>query len=83
MRTVLVTNVIRYTGPSAIGALLKQHVPVVCHDRTFGERAIRDAFRDAHPGSECLEGTDPISLIEELKAREPLCPAKALHAARR
>src|SRR5262245_17008667 len=70
MRTVLITNVTQYAGPGAIGCLLKQHVRVICHDRTFGERAIREAFRDAHRGCECLEGIGPISLIEELKARE-------------
>ena len=69
MRTVLVTNVTQYAGPGAIGALLQQHVRVVCHDRTFRERTIRDAFRDQYPGSECLESIDPIPLVDELKAR--------------
>jgi 3-oxoacyl-[acyl-carrier protein] reductase len=70
MRTVLITNVAQYTGPGAVGALLQQHARVVCHDRTFHDRAIRNAFRDQHPGSECLESVDPISLVEELKARD-------------
>src|SRR4051812_46406620 len=70
MRTVLVTNVTQYAGPGALGALLRQHARVVCHDRTFREQAIRDAFRGQHPGTECLASVDPVALVDELRARD-------------
>lgn len=68
MRTVLVTNVNQYAGPGAIQTLLQQGLRVVCHDATFREQAMRDAFLANHPGTECLASTDPGALVAELKA---------------
>lgn len=69
MRTVLATNVTQYAGPGAVQALLQQQMRVVCHDPAFRQQAARDAFAAAHPGSECLAGTDPVAMVDELKQR--------------
>lgn len=66
MRTVLATNVTQYTGPGAVQALLQQNMRVVCHDSTFREQAVREAFVLKHPGAECLRSTDPGALIDEI-----------------
>ncbi len=69
MRTVLVTNVTQYTGPGAIQTLLKQHMRVVCHDPTFGAQSAQGEFLAKHPGTECLQSTDPAAIVHELKDR--------------
>jgi NAD(P)-dependent dehydrogenase (short-subunit alcohol dehydrogenase family) len=69
MRTVLVTNVTQYAGPGAVAALVLQDARVVGHDASFLEPAAREAYREAHPGVECLAGQEPGALVAELEVR--------------
>lgn len=69
MRTVLVTNVTQYAGPGAVDVLLAQQMRPICHDPAFRDSAVRDGFRGSHPGAECLQGTDPGALVQELADR--------------
>lgn len=70
MRTTLITNVNQYAGPGAMQVLLQQQMRVVCHDATFCQQAARDEFLNRHPQAECLESTDPVALVNELKVRD-------------
>jgi 3-oxoacyl-[acyl-carrier protein] reductase len=66
MRTVLVTNVMQYTGPGAVEVLLKEGMHVVCHDPSFADRAQRAAFMQAHANTTCLQSATPSAMLVEL-----------------
>lgn len=70
MRTVLVTNVTQYAGPGTVQALRQQQMRVICHDAAFHEQAVRDEFVAKYPGIQCLENTNPSTLVDELRARD-------------
>lgn len=42
---------------------------VICHDRAFGDPAARAAFLASHPGTECLESTEPCAMVDEVARR--------------
>jgi 3-oxoacyl-[acyl-carrier protein] reductase len=69
MTLVVLTNVTQYTGPGALGALLRDGHQVACHDASFVEAAARAAFEEAHPGAHALEGQTPEAVHGEVVAR--------------
>jgi len=64
-RVVLVTNVRNYAGPGAVSAFLGLGDTVLCHDRSFADDAVRDAYLAEHPGSELATSDDPAELVTE------------------
>lgn len=69
MRAVLVTNVTQYAGPGIVEALLRQGAHVICHDASFNDPTARDGFCKDRTELECLSGSTPETLAQELKNR--------------
>lgn len=59
MRRVLVTNVMQYAGPGAVGSLLRAGGEVLCHDPSFSDPAERTRYESTHAGARCLAALDP------------------------
>lgn len=69
MHTVLVTNVNQYAGPGVVATLVQQGARVICHDASFIDAAVCNAFRNTRPDVECLAAQEPEALMAELNVR--------------
>ena len=69
MSLVLLTNVTQYTGPGALGALVRDGHTVACHDAAFADAAARAAFDAEHATVHALQGQTPDAVHAEVAAR--------------
>jgi NAD(P)-dependent dehydrogenase (short-subunit alcohol dehydrogenase family) len=69
MSLILLTNVVEYTGPGALAALLADGHTVVCHDRSFSDRGARATFAELNPKAQVLAGQSAEAIHEETMAR--------------
>ena len=69
MLLVLLTNVTQYTGPGALGALVRDGHTVACHDTAFMDAAARATFDAGHAAAHALEGQTPEAIHAEVAAR--------------
>lgn len=68
-RVVLVTNVRNYAGPGAVAAFLGLGDTVLCHDRSFTDPTVRNAFLADRPEAQPAESDDPAGLVAEALER--------------
>jgi NAD(P)-dependent dehydrogenase (short-subunit alcohol dehydrogenase family) len=59
----LVTNVTQYAGPAGAIALAADGFRTVCHDQTFTDDAVRDAFAAANPALTPIADQEPEALL--------------------
>lgn len=59
----LVTNVTQYAGPAAVTALAADGFRTVCHDQTFTEAEVRDAFAAANPELTPIADQEPEAML--------------------
>jgi NAD(P)-dependent dehydrogenase (short-subunit alcohol dehydrogenase family) len=59
----LVTNVTQYAGPAATTALAADGFRTVCHDQSFTDTAVRDAFAAANPALTPIAGQEPEAMF--------------------
>ena len=69
MSLVLLTNVTQYTGPGALGALVRDGHTVACHDAAFADPAARATFDAEHAAAYALHGQGPDAVHAEVIAR--------------
>lgn len=69
MSLVLVTNVSQYTGPGALEALERDGYQIACHDASFADAAVREAFDEEHAAARALEGQSPEAIHSEVMVR--------------
>jgi len=69
MATVLLTNVMQYTGPGALAALLGDGQTVLCHDNSFIEAPQRTAFDKKHAGARALSSQTVRDLHDEVVSK--------------
>jgi 3-oxoacyl-[acyl-carrier protein] reductase len=69
MSLVLLTNVMQYTGPGALEALLRDGHTVACHDAPFTDTAAHAAFDSQHAAAHALQGQTPEAVHAEVVAR--------------
>ncbi len=69
MSLVLLTNVMQYTGPGALGVLVRDGHTVACHDAAFTDVGARAAFDAEHATARALEGQTPEEVHAEVAAR--------------
>lgn len=66
--SLLITNVVQYTGPGALPVLLRDHERVFCHDRSFADPERASSFMAEQPKAVALCGQTPDALVGELAA---------------
>jgi hypothetical protein len=59
MSLVLLTNVIEYTSPGALSALVDDGRNVVCHDHSFSDRNKRAKFAELNPKAHRVSRSEP------------------------
>jgi 3-oxoacyl-[acyl-carrier protein] reductase len=64
----LVTNVTQYAGPAGATALAADGFHTVCHDQTFTDAAVRDAFAAANPALTPIAEQEPEAMIAAAQA---------------
>jgi NAD(P)-dependent dehydrogenase (short-subunit alcohol dehydrogenase family) len=69
MSLVLLTNVSQYAGPGALDALVRDGHQVACHDASFVDAAVRQAFDGRDAAAYALEGQSPEAIHAEVVAR--------------
>jgi 3-oxoacyl-[acyl-carrier protein] reductase len=68
MGLILVTNVLQYTGPGAVEALLAEDHHVVCHDAAFCEKETRASFGSRRSSLTTLAAQNPEEIYAETLA---------------
>lgn len=63
-KLALVTHVTQFAGPGATKALIQDGYQVICHDDTFGDSAVRDAFCSANPNCIALSEQNPSRIMD-------------------
>jgi 3-oxoacyl-[acyl-carrier protein] reductase len=64
----LVTNVTQYAGPAGATALAADGFRTVCHDQTFTDAAVRDAFAAANPELTPIADQEPEAMLTVARA---------------
>jgi 3-oxoacyl-[acyl-carrier protein] reductase len=67
-QVALVTEAKEFAGPAAVAGLMQGGFRVICHDRSFGDGAARDAFAAANPGLGVTLEQEPEKLVESVIA---------------
>jgi 3-oxoacyl-[acyl-carrier protein] reductase len=68
----LVTNVTQYAGPAAATALAADGFRTVCHDQTFTDAEVRDAFAAANPALTPIADQEPEAMVAAARAHGSL-----------
>jgi NAD(P)-dependent dehydrogenase (short-subunit alcohol dehydrogenase family) len=69
MPLVLLTNVVQYTGPGALIALLGDGHTEVCHDHSFVDHSERTKYASQNPRAHVLGGQTAEAIYEEVIER--------------
>jgi NAD(P)-dependent dehydrogenase (short-subunit alcohol dehydrogenase family) len=64
----LVTNVTQYAGPAGATALAADGFRTVCHDHTFTDFAVRDAFAAENPALMPIAEQEPEAMLAAARA---------------
>jgi 3-oxoacyl-[acyl-carrier protein] reductase len=64
----IVTNVTQYAGPAGATALAADGFRTVCHDATFTDDAVRDAFAAANPALTPIADQEPEAMLAAARA---------------
>jgi NAD(P)-dependent dehydrogenase (short-subunit alcohol dehydrogenase family) len=64
----LVTNVTQYAGPAGATALAADGFRTVCHDHTFTDDAVREAFAAANPALTPIADQEPEAMLAAARA---------------
>jgi NAD(P)-dependent dehydrogenase (short-subunit alcohol dehydrogenase family) len=63
-RIILVTNVTHFVGLPSAREMAAQGARVICHDSSFTDPSVRDAFAAKNPGLKPLSATEPEETVQ-------------------